>query len=751
MRIAFSIFASASVLFIAILQADATIDASLQMQLGNPSGAIVDTNNHDHYLIQRTVEAIDYSDNLGEPNWASWDLTAGDIGSSGRSPNFFTDTNLPPDFYHVTPTDYNGVGNISFDRGHMCPSEDRTDNVTDNDMVFFMSNIIPQASNNNEGVWANFEGYCRTLAQSGNELLIMCGPSGFGTNRIPSGKAVIPNYTWKIAVVVPLGSGTALSRITSTNRVIAIKIPNNNSVSSTWQNYITSASQIEIDTGFTFFTTLPTNVASVLRNEVDGQTNPPPVITAFSPTNGAVGDTVIITGTNFTSASAVAFNGVSATFTVNSNTQITATVPANASSGLISVTASGTAISSGNFIVTGLPADLAITKTHTGNFTQGDAADSYIISVANVGSLPSSGAVTVTDTLPAGLTASDMSGDGWTADLNSLTCTRSDALSAGASYPFITLTVAVATNAPASVTNIATVSGGGDTNTANNAASDLTTILATIGSSNGATLFGWDVSGLSGGANNFGASPLPPTTNAPNVTVVAGLTRGSGVGTSGTGAGRAWGGVAFTGSSEAAAITANQFITFSAKANSGYTVSYTSISRFDYRHSGTGPTNGALQYQIGSGAFTDIVSLSYPTNTSGGASLNPINLSGIAALQNVGAGTNVTFRIVNYSGGSAGTWYIYDVAASTALDFAVQGTVTQVLPATNAPSFSSLVFSNNQFQFMINGATGSNYIVQATTNLVASNWISLQTNAAPFPFTESNMFPQRFYRAVAAP
>jgi hypothetical protein len=45
----------------------ATIDASLQMELGNPSGAITDTNNHNHYLIQRTVEAMDYSDNLGQP------------------------------------------------------------------------------------------------------------------------------------------------------------------------------------------------------------------------------------------------------------------------------------------------------------------------------------------------------------------------------------------------------------------------------------------------------------------------------------------------------------------------------------------------------------------------------------------------------------------------------------------------------------------------------------------------------------
>src|SRR6185369_16251671 len=122
-------------------EADAIIDAALQMQLGNPSNAAADTNNHNHYLIQRTVEAIDYSDNLGEPNWASWDLTASDVGTNSRSTSFFTDTNLPANFYHVTSGDYTGSG---YDRGHMCPSADRTDTDVDNDMVFFMSNIIPQ-------------------------------------------------------------------------------------------------------------------------------------------------------------------------------------------------------------------------------------------------------------------------------------------------------------------------------------------------------------------------------------------------------------------------------------------------------------------------------------------------------------------------------------------------------------------------------------------------------------------------------
>jgi endonuclease G len=151
-------------------ESKAAIGVTYQMQLGNPSGATADSNNHDHYLIQRTVETIDYNDNLGLPNWASWDLTASDIGSAGRSPDFGTDTSLPIGFYQVTGTDYSGSG---YDRGHMCPSADRTDNDTDNQLVFLMSNIIPQASGNNSGVWASFEGYCRTLAQSGNELLII--------------------------------------------------------------------------------------------------------------------------------------------------------------------------------------------------------------------------------------------------------------------------------------------------------------------------------------------------------------------------------------------------------------------------------------------------------------------------------------------------------------------------------------------------------------------------------------------------
>lgn len=81
---------------------------------------------------------------------------------------------------------------------------------------------------------------------------------------------------------------------------------------------------------------------------------PVPTITNFNPASGAVGTSVTITGTNFTGATAVSFNNINATaYTVNSATQITATVPATATTGAIRVvTAGGTATSASNFTVT---------------------------------------------------------------------------------------------------------------------------------------------------------------------------------------------------------------------------------------------------------------------------------------------------------------------------------------------------------------------------------------------------------------
>ena len=292
---------SLSLVVMLILPARAKIDVALQMQLGNPSGATIDGTNHRNYLIQRAQYALDYNDSVGQPNWVSWDLTIGDVGTSGRTTTYSTDTSLPATFYAVTDNDYVGVGNINFNRGHMCPSEDRTVTVADNQQLFLMTNIVPQAADNNQGPWQVFETYCRTLAAAGNELLITSGPGGFSSGSLlPSGKAAIPGFVWKIVVVVPVGSDPAVNRITTSTRVIAVKLPNVNGIrTNPWQNYVTTVGQLQADTGLTFFSALPTNVASALRAVTDSASTvgAPTITIQPKPQAAAVGGSATFTVT----------------------------------------------------------------------------------------------------------------------------------------------------------------------------------------------------------------------------------------------------------------------------------------------------------------------------------------------------------------------------------------------------------------------------------------------------------------------
>jgi hypothetical protein len=122
------------------------------------------------------------------------------------------------------------------------------------------------------------------------------------------------------------------------------------------------------------------------------------------------------------------------------------------------------------------PADLTIVSSHSGAFSAGQIGATYTLRVTNSGAGPTTGTVTVTDVLPPAMTATAITGASWTCTQPAGPCSRSDTLSSGASYPALTMTINVAANAPPSVTNGASVSGGGDANTANNTASDVTVI-----------------------------------------------------------------------------------------------------------------------------------------------------------------------------------------------------------------------------------------------------------------------------------
>jgi PEP-CTERM motif len=189
---------------------------------------------------------------------------------------------------------------------------------------------------------------------------------------------------------------------------------------------------------------------------------------------------------------------------------------------------------------------------------------------------------------------------------------------------------------------------------------------------------GWDTSPLPGGSGAFGPSPYAATSSDPNVTV-GGLTRGSGVGTTGTAAARAWGGVDWQNTSQANAITGGDFFTFTLTPN----VSSLTLTTMDlsYRRSGTGPGVGELQFSTDGTIFTDLAALTYASTSASGATLTGIDISGVGV---IGVGTTLTFRIVNWGGTSAaGTWYVYDTGISSAPDLVINDNVVIPEPATS--------------------------------------------------------------------
>jgi len=120
--------------------------------------------------------------------------------------------------------------------------------------------------------------------------------------------------------------------------------------------------------------------------------------------------------------------------------------------------------------------DLTVSMSHAGEFTQGQTGATYSATMSNSGSVATTQPAKLTFSLPSGLTATALSGTGWTCTLSPLACTRNDSLASGAHYPAATLQVNVANDARAVLFPGASVSGGGESDRTNDTAVDRTAI-----------------------------------------------------------------------------------------------------------------------------------------------------------------------------------------------------------------------------------------------------------------------------------
>lgn len=241
--------------------------------LGNPSTAQSSIIMMDNYLLDQKYYTESYNGTKGEPNWVSWHLDATNItNASARLNNFAGFNGLPSGWYTVQSNSYSGSG---FDRGHNCPSADRTSSTDANSATFLMTNMIPQAPQNNQQTWANLENYLREQVVAGNEIYIIMGSYGSGgtgsngsATTINGGHINVPSNIWKVAVIIPTGNND-ISRITSSTRVIAVNTPNNNSINSDWTKYIVTVRDIESATGYNLLSALPQNIQDVIETRKD--------------------------------------------------------------------------------------------------------------------------------------------------------------------------------------------------------------------------------------------------------------------------------------------------------------------------------------------------------------------------------------------------------------------------------------------------------------------------------------------------
>ncbi len=236
------------------------------LALGNPSSATQSVSNADNYLMVNNAYALSYNNSRGAANWVAWRISETDFGGAERQNDFRPDPNLPKTFTRITPTDYTGSG---FDRGHLCPSADRSSSPEANSATFFMTNMVPQTPDLNRNVWNDFETYSRDLVKRGKvDLYVVAGC--YGEKGKLKKKITVPTNCWKVITAVPQGAD--FSVINENTHVTAIDMPNvPNLGKADWRKFRTTVRAIEQKTNLNLLSNLPQNIQETLENRVDNK------------------------------------------------------------------------------------------------------------------------------------------------------------------------------------------------------------------------------------------------------------------------------------------------------------------------------------------------------------------------------------------------------------------------------------------------------------------------------------------------
>ena len=199
-------------------------------------------------VIEHIGYTVSYNEQRRNPNWVAYELTAEEVdGTEPRDSKFIPDPKVIG--RQAVDDDYKHSG---WDRGHLAPAADMKWSEQAMDESFYLSNISPQNSNLNRGVWKSIEELTRDNTHRYGKLLVVTGPvftSKKGLGYIGDNRVLIPNAFYKVLLTYNNGGykgiGFYCENVAGKKKLYT---------------YAKSIDEIEEITGIDFFHQLPDDV-----------------------------------------------------------------------------------------------------------------------------------------------------------------------------------------------------------------------------------------------------------------------------------------------------------------------------------------------------------------------------------------------------------------------------------------------------------------------------------------------------------
>ncbi len=205
------------------------------------------------YSLEYTYYSLCYSVQHRQALWAEHELTVDQIkGRQNRTNDFKADFQIKDP---VSPSDFKGSG---YDRGHLVPAADMKLNSKSMSDTFFMTNMTPQNSSFNSGVWNALEGHIRSEVLKLGPATVITAPVLLTTDsydKIRSGVSVPEEY-YKIAF------------FHDSEIIKAYLIPNRSSNGKKYSEFRITVDELEELTGLDFFSELPDDLENLLESSL---------------------------------------------------------------------------------------------------------------------------------------------------------------------------------------------------------------------------------------------------------------------------------------------------------------------------------------------------------------------------------------------------------------------------------------------------------------------------------------------------